>query len=61
MILGKLYEYKVPSSNILSVITDVIEAILTKNIIDVIKKSTKNIGKNVFENCDNKYCFNFTK
>jgi hypothetical protein len=50
MILGTTYTYKVINSNKFKVITDVIEAILTKKIIDVIKYSTKNIGKKVLEN-----------
>ena len=45
----------------LIVIIDVKEAIFTKNIIDVIKNSPKNIGKNVIANCEYKYCFNFNK
>ena len=45
----------------LIVIIDVKDAIFTKKTTDVIKKSPKNIGKNVIANCENKYCFNFNK
>ena len=41
------------------VITEVNDAILTKKTIEVIKYNPKNIGKNVIDNCEYKYCVNF--